>query len=94
MLLVALEHDVLRLRVFLQGRVEDLFLDALVEHHLGLERLEQLGARLLAALGRLLALGEQLLDLVVVGLEQRECVHRFSWRIRWVVAGPIRTPRA
>src|SRR6185369_881276 len=74
-LLEALEHDVARLGVGLQLRVEDLFFDDLVDRQLALDGGEQLGPGLLPALGRRLELGEQLLDLVVVGLEECDGVH-------------------
>ena len=69
-LLVALEHDVARLRMGLELGVEDLLLDDLVDGQLALDRGEQLGPGLDPTLGRRLELGEKLLDLVVVGLEQ------------------------
>ena len=71
-LLEPLERDLLRLGMRLQRRVENLFLDPLVDLEELLEALEELRARLLGALGRLFAVGEHLLDRVVVVLEQRK----------------------
>ena len=74
-LLEPFEDDVLRLGMRLQLRVEDLFLDGLVDHQLALDRREQLGPCLDAPFGRALELGQELLELVVVVLEQRDRVH-------------------
>ena len=44
-------------------------------NHGRLEAFEQLGARLLAALCRCLAVGEHAFDALVIFLEQRYCIH-------------------
>jgi hypothetical protein len=80
MLLVALQDDVLGLGVALERRIEDLFLDDLVNRQLALDRREQLRPRLLAALGRRLELRQELLDLVVVPLEQGDRVQKILLR--------------
>ena len=59
-LLVALEDDVLGLRVRLELRVEDLFFDDLVEGQLALDRGEQLAAGLDSPFRRRLELREEL----------------------------------
>src|SRR4051812_39572731 len=75
MLLVALEHDVLRLGMVPKLRVEDLLLDDLVDRELALDGREEVAPRLETTLGRRFELTEQLLHLVVVFLEQREGIH-------------------
>ena len=74
-LLVALEHDVFRLGMSPQRRVEDLLLDDLVERQLAFDRREQLRPRLDPTLGRRFELGEQPLHLDVIGLEHGDGIH-------------------
>jgi hypothetical protein len=77
----------------LQLRVEDLFLDDLVDGQLALDGREQLGSGLHAALGRGLEFGQQLLDLVVVSLEQRDRVHEAPQRgYGWWDSARFRSP--
>ena len=74
-LLIALEHDVAPLRMGLEFGVEDLLLDDLVDGQFALDRGEQLGTGLHTTFGRRLELGEELLDLLVVGFQQGDGVH-------------------
>jgi 8-oxo-dGTP pyrophosphatase MutT (NUDIX family) len=74
-LLEAFEHDLARLGRLLDGRVEDGLLDLRVDVELLPELGEELGARLLGALGRRLQLLEDAGDLLVVLLQQLKSVH-------------------
>ena len=79
MLHVRLEDELLGLLVLLQRGIEDLLLDAFVDRQLFDDRPEQLLALRRRAIARFLDLSDELLHLVVVLLQQAECIHVLSF---------------
>ena len=79
MLHVRLEDELLGLLVLLQRGIEDLLLDAFVDRQLFDDRPEQLLALRRRAIARLLDLSDELLHLLVVLLQQAQCIHVLSF---------------